>query len=118
MTRPALAFLALTACTAPAERITRPAAGYDALRVAEGFAEPNVTATLEFPTGTVLIADRIVGGRPIYCGTIVVADVLSRAAFPTCVQFDGAVIRLHAQTSSPGRPFPVPPGSIERVRVR
>lgn len=121
MNRSAALMLAgtLAGCSIQTQPLLRPADGYEALRVREAFRVPQVGfAELDFPAGQIFTADRAVNGEPIYCGTVYASDFLASVPVRTCATFRDDTMQLHVQTAMRGQPFPIPPGAIERVRVR
>lgn len=109
----------LPACVTQTEPLPRPAAGYEALLVRQAFRGPNAgLGEFDFPAGTMFVADRTVKGEPVFCGAAFLQDILATLPVRTCAAFDGERLQLHTQNRVRGQPFPIPPGAIERVRVR
>lgn len=119
-----IAVICVTGCVSPqgqpAALITRPAAGYEAVRIVQTFrvAGP-VGNTLEFPAGATFVADRVrVSDRtPLWCGPMTINDTLPEYRL-TCFRREGGQIFLMADRLDRGWPRDVPEGAFEVIQLR
>ena len=116
-----LVSMALAGCVEP-DLLPRPAAGYRALRFVEPMRVPGLLADFDIHAGTTFVADRMVGGIPMYCGTVLERSFLMAQSVAVCAFYaDGALIfsydRMIAFGIAPQR-INVPPGAVEEFRLR
>lgn len=117
---PVLALLLLGACGTTTV-IPRPPEGYAALRFSNTVAVPMGLAVAEFPAGTTLVADRLrdSDGEKVFCGPWVIRDWLATQTGRNCFLRRGDALLPGAdRLDQPGTAIPVPPGSIEEIRLR
>jgi hypothetical protein len=78
-----LMFMALAGCVAP-DSLPWPSAGYRALRFVEPMRVPGLFADFDIEAGTTFVADRTVGGVPMYCGTALERSFLMAQSVAVC----------------------------------
>lgn len=116
-----LVSMALAGCVAP-DFLPRPTAGYRALRFVEPMRVPGLLADFDIDAGTTFVADRTVGGVPMYCGTALERSFLMAQSVAVCAFYaNGTLTFSYDRMISFGtslRPVNVPPGAVEEFRLR
>jgi len=116
-----LIVLALAGCAAP-DVVIAPSGGHRALQFLEPIRVPGLFSELDISAGTTLVADRTLGGTPLYCGMVLMRDILLAEAVPVCASYAnrsisfatdrGVLVRVSLQ------PTPLPPGTVREFRLR
>ena len=115
--------LPLAACGSSAALLTRPAGGYQALRVVQTFEMHGgiVGGYFQLPVGTTLVADRAMpSGELMYCGEPVFVSSFGIGPMRQFVCFArrGTSLTIHADRGGGDlMTNPVPPGAVEEVRM-
>lgn len=116
-----LMFMALAGCVAP-DILPRPTTGYRALRFVEPMRVPGLFADFDIGAGTTFVADRTVGGVPMYCGTVLERSLLTARSVALCAfHANGALTFNYDRPIAFGtslRSINVPPGAVEEFRLR
>jgi hypothetical protein len=72
--------------------------------------------------GTTLVADRTLGGIPMYCGMVLARDFLMAQSVPLCATYTSGSLGFGTDRtiflSVSRRSVTVPPGAIEEFRLR
>jgi hypothetical protein len=113
--------VAVVGC-ATSDPVPRTAQGYPAIRFLAPVRTFGLLTDLEIGSGTVLVADRTVGGIPYYCGSVLMRSFLMMESLPVCAVYaDGVltfstdrVVSVRIATSS----VAVPVGALEEFRLR
>jgi len=113
--------LTLAGCVAP-DPLPRPTGGYQAIRLLEPVRVPSLLAYLEIDAGTTLVADRALGGSPMYCGTGLMRNFLISESVLVCARYKNGVLTFGSDrvVSIPLslHPVAVQPGAIAEFRLR
>jgi hypothetical protein len=108
-------------CATP-DPVLHSAEGYPAIRFLRTVRASGLFTDVEIGPGTVLVADRMVGGIPFYCGSALMRSFLMRESASVCAFYGNGVFTFSTDrvvsVRIAARSVAVPPGAIQEFRLR